>query len=196
MHFQIYAPEQFLLLVKAIILGAGIGVFYDFFRILRIAVKTHSVIIFLEDLIFFICAAIATFFFIFQTNTGQIRWFIFFGLIVGFVLYYLTIGKLVIKVSEFIINFIKSVFKILFKIFIKPFIIIFRWFYKKISPVCINIKNKSKIVHNNVKNGLKSKRNMVYNLCRRNIQNYKTNKRRKKGLGNKNDKNKTQRKKI
>lgn len=170
MHFQIYAPAQLFLFLQAIFFGIGLGIFYDVFRILRIAVKDNSIIIFFEDLLFFISASIFTFLFIFSVNSGQLRWFIFLGLILGFVVYYFTLGKLVLKISQVIIKAVKTIFKFLFSLFIKPFVIIFRWFYKKINPVCTNVKNKSKIVHNNVKNRLKNRRNMLYNLFKRNMQ--------------------------
>lgn len=190
MHFQVYAPDQLLLFLKALALGACVGVFYDVFRILRIAVNTHSLIIFFEDIIFFIVSAVSTFLFIFHVNSGQIRWFIFLGLILGFIVYYFTLGKLVIKISEVIIKIVKSVFKFLFGIFIKPFVIIFRWIYRKINTVWVNIKKRVKIVNNNLRNRLKSKRNMLYNQLRKKIKKHSTKKGHEKGMEKKNDKRK------
>lgn len=194
MQFQIYAPDQLLVFAKALLLGASLGLFYDVFRILRIAIKSHSIIIFFEDILFFVLAAILTFLFIFNVNSGVVRWFIFLGIIVGFALYYITVGKLVIKISEIIINIFKSIFKFLWGLLIKPFVMFFKWIYRKIRPFCIKIKDKTKIVHNNLRNGLKSRRSMVYNLGRKKMQKLRGNKGHNKGLNKSYDKKK--RKKI
>lgn len=120
--------------IYSIIIGVILGVVYDVFRIQRITMESDNkyitvirdIIIFVEDIIFAVISAVFIVVMIFHVNDGQIRWFVLFGTGVGFIIYYNTIGRIVILCSEKIIAFIRycirMIKKFIYKFFIKPII--------------------------------------------------------------------------
>lgn len=138
MNINIY--NQFYNLFIFIATGVIIGVLFDCFRILRRTFKTPDVITYIEDIIFWILVGIVLLVSIFTFNNGEIRSYIFFGLIIGMTIYILTISKYFIKISVVILTFLKKIlyfpFQIIYKFLknhiIKPISSIFHKFIKKV----------------------------------------------------------------
>lgn len=125
--------------------GLLIGLTFDFFRILRKCFKTKNWITYIQDFIFWIITGLIILYSIFKFNNGELRGFIFVGILIGLSLYILMFSKTFIKINLFIINFIK---KVLNFIIIKPIKIFIkftkRFLVKPISFIIINIsKNLS-----------------------------------------------------
>lgn len=152
-------PEQrllFIMILYSAAIGAMLGVIYDVFRIIRIAVSLGEkqkpksngkrakireavsfVVIFIEDVLFFIIAAIITILFIFMVNNGQVRLFAVTGEIFGFLLYYFTVGRIVLKLAERIIALIKYVFSLLYRYVVLPPIRLVRYIIFKIKSAVL-----------------------------------------------------------
>lgn len=137
--------NQLYLLFIFIISGIVIGIFFDIFRILRKSFKTSDLITYIEDALFWIITAIFLLVIIFIFQDGQIRNYTVLGLIIGFVVYILTISKYFIKINVFLINLLKNLINKIIKILFYPLKLIF----KPISFLVINIRKifilKSKI---------------------------------------------------
>lgn len=116
-----------------VISGMAICIFYDVFRVLRKSIKTSNVVTYIEDVIF--CVVIGTFLIweIFKISYGELRSYIFIGLLLGGIIYLLTFSKYFIKINVKIFTFIKN---IILKIF-TPIINLIR---KPIYFLCINAK--------------------------------------------------------
>ena len=127
-----------------ILCGALIGLFFDFFRILRKSFKTPDFVTYIEDILFWILTCIFLAYSIFKYNNGEIRAFIFIGLFIGITLYILLISKTVIKISTSIILAINQVLKNIIKYISYPINIAFsvfrKLFFKPISFIFINIR--------------------------------------------------------
>lgn len=124
MNINIY--NQLFNLAIFIITGMIIGVLFDIFRIIRKSFKTPDFITYIEDILFWILTGFVLLFTIFTFNNGEIRIYIFVGLILGFILYLLTISKYFIKFSVCVLTFIKKIFYIPIHViwnFIKKFIV-------------------------------------------------------------------------
>lgn len=110
------------------IIGIIIGILFDIFRILRKSFKTTDFITYIEDILFWILAGIIILFSIFKFNNGEIRSYLFIGIVFGIIIYMLTISKYVIKYSVIIIKFLKKVISypvnmiknMFFKFVVKP----------------------------------------------------------------------------
>jgi len=70
----------------------------------------RTIIIFVQDIFFFIFAGLCVTVFVYHANYGQIRWFALFGLVLGFFIYYNTVGRAVMMFSEFIVFLIGALF--------------------------------------------------------------------------------------
>jgi hypothetical protein len=73
--------------------------------------KEHSrlddVLIFFEDLLFALISSVVICVFIYYMNSGQFRGLAFVGVLLGFLLYYLTVGKLMLYLFGLLIGFLK-----------------------------------------------------------------------------------------
>lgn len=128
--------------------GVLIGIIFDIFRILRKTIKTSDFVTYIEDFLFWIITSIILFYSIFTYNNGELRFFMFLAVILGFVLYICTISSYLIKINVKIINVIKRIFLKLFEIIYKPLIktfkILKKVIFKPILFVSINIRKNIK----------------------------------------------------
>ena len=89
-----YETKLFLL---SFLIGALFGAVYDFFRIVRIIKRHHKIVIFIEDFLFVLFCGF--WYFVFSTDLarGQIRLFTFIGMIIGFIVYLMTVGSITVR---------------------------------------------------------------------------------------------------
>ena len=159
-----FVTPQTLLFLESILLGMVLALIFDVFRILRIGAELPSAVILVQDIVFFIICAVVTYFFMLKTTYGQVRGFILIGEVIGFTVYYFTIGRLVISASKVIIAVIKRILTVLFSIFLYPFVWIFKAVSKKLG---VNLSKSAKKLANFKKNVifiLKTRRRILYNI--------------------------------
>ena len=110
--------NQLYTLFVFILSGAVIGILFDLFRILRKSFKTPDIITYIEDILFWILTGLFLLYIIFKYSFGQLRIYMFVSLIIGIVIYFLTISKYFIKLNVktiriykiyYIKNFIRSI---------------------------------------------------------------------------------------
>ncbi len=142
---EISVAEQMQMFLFSILFGLFLGALFDAFRILRLALPSGKAAVFLEDSIFLILAAILTFLFIYKTNFGDIRFYLLLGTILGALLYYFTIGILVMKSARAVIKFVKKFILAVLKVILKPLRKIY-WFF---SPFFKKITQNLKIFKKN-----------------------------------------------
>lgn len=144
--------NQAYLFIIFVINGVLIGLLFDFFRILRRSFKTNDFMTYVEDIIFWILTGLIILYSIFTFNNGEIRFFMFLAILLGIIIYMLSLSSYVIKINVKIIITIKNIIRKIFGILIFPIktILVFirKIFFKPISFVIINIK---KILQNFLK---------------------------------------------
>lgn len=145
----------------AVVLGAGLGVVYDCFRVIRIvfppAKKTGAVNA--SDVIFCLIYGFSIFFYSVMLGRGEVRLFYFAGSVLGFALYIFSIGSVVTGIIRAITT---TAVKIIKRIFspAAEFLSVLR---QKITPVFVKTsENKSKRKNNSSKR-LKIRRGLLYN---------------------------------
>ena len=159
----IHLAEQTAAFLYSLLVGAGLGLVYDVFRVTRVAVRTGKAVIFIEDIVFFCIAAAITFLFLMGASDGKVRIFLLIGEFIGATLYYFTIGQLVMKASTFITNMIKAFFRFIFSYLLLP---IWRAVYFIISFILRPVRflgKKLKKSLQRLKIHLKTKRILLYN---------------------------------
>lgn len=156
--------NQAYLFVIYFICGIIIGIFFDLFRILRKSFKTSDFITYIEDIIFGILTGIFLIFMLFIFNNGQLRFYIFLAIILGLIIYMLTISKYFIKINVKIIVTIKQTIMKIISIILYPIKklldilkeYVLKALLKPFRILTINIKNIH-ISKNNVKSHFKKK---------------------------------------
>ncbi len=100
---------QALSFLYSIIIGIILAVFYDILKAIRISFKISDFAVFLTDIIYYIISAVASFCFFLSVSDGEIRFYILFGFVIGFLIWRIT-------VSKFFIIILKYLFSLIFKI--------------------------------------------------------------------------------
>ena len=136
------ALEQLYTLMCFILTGITIGILFDIFRIIRKSFKTFDIITYIEDFLFWCIAGFILLCSIFIFNDGELRAYLFIGIILGIIFYFLTFSKYIVKILVTILTFIKDTIKLpLKKYIIRPF----HYFFSKIKDnMEKNKKNKLK----------------------------------------------------
>ena len=130
------AQNQAYLFLVFSLTGVAIGILFDFFRILRRTIKTSNIITYIEDVLFWILTGLLILYNIWYFNNGEIRIFMFLGIIMGILIYMSTLSNILIKISLKILRVIINVLELPFKTIIGIFSKIFtslRTFFTKIT---------------------------------------------------------------
>lgn len=151
--------EETLLFLKACALGAVLGACYDGFRILRAAVRFHTVLVFVQDVLYFVGVTIVTFAFLLAYNDGELRMFILIGELMGAVLYFFSLSLIVMGLSKQIIRMVKRIFGVVFR----PLL----WILRKIGgifrPLLGKCRSSQKKLATKMRFCLKNTAGLVYN---------------------------------
>lgn len=132
-----------------IINGIIIAFIFDIFRIFRKSFKTPDWVTYIEDIIFWFITCVLLAYSIYTYNNGEIRLFIFIGLIIGAILYILTISKYIIKFSVKIIRFLKIIFYKIIYYITYPIKIILKIVRKLLlRPICFIFINFRRNIYN------------------------------------------------
>ena len=118
------ANSQAMLFLLFALDGVIIGIFFDFFRILRRSFSTGNLVTAIEDILFWICTGIILLYSIFIFNNGAIRGYMFLGVLCGVTLYMITLSKIFIKINVCILTFIKQIISLIIEVFNIPIKII------------------------------------------------------------------------
>lgn len=163
-----------------IISGMIIGIFFDIFRILRKSFHTPDIITYIEDILFWLFTGIFLILVLFKFSNGELRIYNILGLLIGVLIYMLSLSKFFIKINVKIITFIKNIIYKIFKFILYPLKFIFKILLKIFKPFTffvINIKKvgsiyKKKMIKN-VKNKNKTEKIVTERrILKRNVEKY------------------------
>ena len=84
--------EQVYIFLETILVGAIMGVVFDFFRALRRNGNTRNIIVYIQDIIFWIIVAIIIITSSFILNAGELRGYMLIGYVLGAFLYLLALS--------------------------------------------------------------------------------------------------------
>ncbi|MBQ2999928.1 MAG: hypothetical protein IJD64_05640 [Clostridia bacterium] len=114
--------------------------------------KFLGILIFFQDIFLCCVSAMGVVILNYTLNDGRFRFYTVIALVLGCLLYYFTVGKLVIFLSEWIVFFIRAAFSIFFYLLSRPGVIFFRFLGKIVKKMGSNLQktiaNQRKKVYN------------------------------------------------
>lgn len=117
------AQNQAYLFLVFSLTGVAIGILFDFFRILRRSIKTSNLVTYIQDILFWILTGIIVLYSIWYFNNGELRIFVFLGLIIGLLIYMTTLSSIIVKIFTkllvILINILKVPFKMIYSLISK-----------------------------------------------------------------------------
>lgn len=119
---------QWLTLGAMLLSGVGMGVIFDGYRVVSNELRFPRWSLSILDLLYWIASALLVFKMLYASNNGEVRAYVFFGLAVGALLYYLFFSKLTMVITLWLIKAVKWCIQIIISVFhllvVKPIVII------------------------------------------------------------------------
>lgn len=137
-------PQELLfsLLLKSLLCGGILGVFYDILRAIKMLLGVRYgecsefsslggravvfIVTFITDLVFWVTAGLLSIALIYSVGDGRFRGMTYIALALGFLVYYLTLGRLMLKVSAFLVKILKKAARRLIGLILAPIKLILR----------------------------------------------------------------------
>lgn len=106
-------------LFYAFFVGIGFGIYYDILRLFRLTVGLDLFF----DLLFWVSCSFVTFSYLLIFNNGKIRWIYLVTILVGFLMYILSFGKLFLPIQKTIAKKVKIRLKKFKKVLQLPYLL-------------------------------------------------------------------------
>lgn len=115
---------QFNIILYSILAGILTGAMFDLYRIIR-GTKVPKIIVVIEDILFWVLAALVVFCFLLYTNYAFLGAYVYLFMLVTLFIYLKLVSPICLKFETNILNFLGKVSRIIFKNIVYPFKIIF-----------------------------------------------------------------------
>ncbi len=152
--------EQTQIFLYSLGFGFLLGILYDVFRTLRLIISNSKGFVFFADLLYFAICAFLTFGFIMVVDSGRVRLYVASGEILGWLIYYFSLGSIAIRVTNAVTGFFGHLFSCIFK-FIRR---VFSKIGSKSSKIKLIFKKIIRKSNKKLKFNLQKHSGMVYNL--------------------------------
>ena len=140
--WEIDIKLQLLGFLRSVGLGAFFCLFYDFFRAIRRRTASTTIEVLFEDIVYFLLCTPIVFCFLLATTNGELRAFVFLGIVLGFLLFRFVFSKFTIKILDFLFTYITKAFVFLNSI-TKVFYDLICRVFDKIGHICCKIFEKA-----------------------------------------------------
>jgi spore cortex biosynthesis protein YabQ len=101
--------EQWMTMLMMMLSGIGMGVVFDGYRVACDEFKVRRIFIPILDLLYWAVATIAVFNILSNANEGEVRAYVFIGLLLGILTHYWLFSRFVVRLTHGIIWFIRKV---------------------------------------------------------------------------------------
>ncbi len=152
--------EQTRLFLLSVGLGFLLGILYDVFRTVRLILSNSAVLVPITDILYFCFCTFFDFCFFMAFDSGRLRAFAVFGEVIGWLIYYISFGAVAIRITSFVVGFIRRMFSMIFS----PFVRCARKIGRKATAKVAQIKKTSQKNDKNAKFVLQKHRGIVYNV--------------------------------
>ena len=158
--WEINNLDQTVTFLIALLLGAAFSAVYDVFKAVRLTCHPKTISVALSDVLYFLLLSFFTFCLFMLRTKGQPRGYAFFGELLGFVVWRLTVSKYFLKILLFVFRVLRSLF-LKISLISSAFLGVI---YRKITELYKKFKKLSK-------KGLKRIKQLLYNHhIKRNIE--------------------------
>lgn len=103
---------QFVTMGMMLLGGLSLGGLFDLYRVLAGQLRAPRYAYYLLDIVFWLLGTVLIFKLLYMSNLGQVRMFIFIGLLVGVGVYFLLFSKTVIQIILWMIRVVRMTIRI------------------------------------------------------------------------------------
>lgn len=143
--------------------GFLLGLLYDVFRLVRMAFFSQKIVVFFQDILYFTVCGCLTFLFALTMNYGEIRGYVLLGEVLGWIIYYYSLGAMIFQASTAIVKALKKVVAFILLAISAPFQFLFQIF-RGIGGFVVKMSKKMfEKFHINFRINLKPAGHLLYN---------------------------------
>lgn len=136
--WEISSYSQYICFLYSLVLGVSLGIVYDLFKLDRLLFKRSKIFLFFSDILFWLISAFLIFTFCVIFSNGQIRGYIVLGTLLGFVIYRLTLSKLIFLLVNPLKKLVKKLNNRYYKLIEKANDFISKQFFKAKKIIKVN----------------------------------------------------------
>ncbi len=127
--------EQNIAFFASLCLGFLLGILYEVLRIVRTAVSHNALWIGIEDFFFAITCAFSVILLCYAYTSGQVRWFILAGIFFGGLCYFLSLGRLITRITPALLTLLRTIVKTLYRFTLQPISAFVAQLFRKLRSV-------------------------------------------------------------
>ena len=99
--------------------GVLAGFIFDIFRVKRKLVKTSDIVVYIEDILYWLIISIVLFVLMYYSKESELRGYILLGLFIGIIMYMCILSK-------YVLMFLRGTVNVVYKIVLIPILILIR----------------------------------------------------------------------
>ncbi len=123
---RISVTRELCIFFVMLLLGISEGVIFDIFRMFRKKLPRGFLPAGISDIIYWLFAAGCFFYALWNLTAGELRGYMFIGIALGLIFYFLLLSKTIIFVFTAIFKFFLTIFKLIFKILLTPLAFLYK----------------------------------------------------------------------
>jgi len=135
---EVSVSGQLYVFLAMSICGVCSGMVFDIFRVIRKTFLCSNLTTSLSDILFWLIISFGMFFALFSISGGEIRWHEAIGVLLGSIIYFLTISHLFMTVLGALMRFALKIFLTILKIILTPLVFLYKmikrpfyWVFKR-----------------------------------------------------------------
>lgn len=157
---NITMSQQTLIFLYSCVLGVGLSLYLDLFRVVRLVLCNTKPVTFFCDLLYFLSSTLIVYLFFVRFCSGQVRVYVLIGALLGFLICHNSVSMLFMRLAVWVVKWVRRFLAVL----VRPFVKFGRFVGKKIQKKRQQVLENRKKHKKNPENGLQPKQHVVYNL--------------------------------
>lgn len=145
------------------VLGAALGLLFDLISALRRVFSFSALHIALQDVFYCIISTLAVFAFLMERSRGCLRWYVFIGALLGWIIFRFTVGRIFTKIVAYLINALLKILLGAINIITAPVLKLILIIWSGINKICKLFYQIAKKICQNRKFYLKRYLKILYN---------------------------------
>ncbi|NIK80093.1 spore cortex biosynthesis protein YabQ [Paenibacillus castaneae] len=121
---------QWVTMAAMLLSGLGMGIVFDGYRVVSNELKFPKWWLPVLDVVYWMAAALIVFRVLYASNNGEVRAYVFIGLAIGVILYYLLFSKIVIIIVKWVISAVRALINFVLKclniLIVKPLLLLYK----------------------------------------------------------------------
>lgn len=122
---------QFLTMGMMLLSGIGMGVIFDGYRVVSNELRFPRWTLPVLDMVYWLAASLIVFRVLYASNYGEVRAYVFLGLLIGVLCYYWLLSKPVIRTVKWLIDAVRALIRFTLRTFdlliVKPVVLLYRF---------------------------------------------------------------------